>query len=269
MSVIGVTTIVRGHVRGEGDLEVLGRVEGSIDVSGHVTIGESGLCRSDVRGRSVTVRGAVAGNLSADDAVVLEPGARVVGDLSAPRVGIRPGALFRGQVDTLSDAAPVAERPAVRARAEAPRAEAARIEPARIEPARAEPPRAEPPRADARSPEARPGAKLAPPPRAPATPPAPRPSAVAVPAAAPPTRALPPTPRAGESRAADPRADDAPAPYAPPHPTERAPAPAASPAPVTVQAAGQASGQAAAAGGPPPPAMPTLKRNARGALKKR
>jgi cytoskeletal protein CcmA (bactofilin family) len=99
-STIGHGTLVRGSVRGEGDLEVLGRVEGSVAVGGELSIGEGALVRSDVRGRSVVVRGAVLGDVSADESIVLEAGARVVGDLGAPRIGIRPGALVRGNVTT-------------------------------------------------------------------------------------------------------------------------------------------------------------------------
>ncbi len=99
-STIGRGTVVRGSIHGEGDLEILGRVEGSVTVSGELAIGDGALVKSDVSGRRVTVRGAVAGNVSATEAIVLEPGARVVGDLGAPQIGIRPGALVRGLVST-------------------------------------------------------------------------------------------------------------------------------------------------------------------------
>src|SRR5687768_4455951 len=99
-SSIGKGTTVRGSVRGDGDLDIDGRVEGSVAVGGDLTIGETALIKSDVSGRRVVVRGAVAGNVSGDESLVLERGARVVGDLSAPSIGIRPGALVRGNVST-------------------------------------------------------------------------------------------------------------------------------------------------------------------------
>ena len=101
-SSIGKGTTVRGNVRGDGDLDIEGRVEGSVAVGGDLTIGETALVKSDVSGRRVVVRGAVAGNVSGDESLVLERGARVVGDLSAPSIGIRPGALVRGNVSTSS-----------------------------------------------------------------------------------------------------------------------------------------------------------------------
>ncbi|WP_052376883.1 bactofilin family protein, partial [Chondromyces apiculatus] len=132
LSSIGPTTAVRGNVRGEGDLEILGRVEGSVAVTGDVTIGEGALVRSDVRGRRVTVRGAVAGNVSGEEAVVLEEGARVAGDLGAPQVGIRPGALLRGHVST---AGPLPEGTSHQAAAQSRQAPAAAAPAARPAPA--------------------------------------------------------------------------------------------------------------------------------------
>jgi cytoskeletal protein CcmA (bactofilin family) len=105
-STIARGTVVRGSVRGDGDLDIHGRVEGSVELGGELLISEGALIKSDVSARRVVVRGAVAGNVSGHEAVVLEPGARVVGDLHAPSIGIRPGALVRGNVSTFEGAAP-------------------------------------------------------------------------------------------------------------------------------------------------------------------
>ncbi len=125
-SSIGPGSFVRGSIRGEGDLEVEGRVEGSIEIDGELVIAESALIKSDVHGRNVVVRGAVAGSVSATESIVLEAGARVVGDLSAPRIGIRPGGLVKGHISTSEPRAePKAD--ASRARAAAPAARPAPV----------------------------------------------------------------------------------------------------------------------------------------------
>lgn len=99
-SIIAAGTVIRGRISTGGDLEILGHVEGSVEAEGTVTIGATGLVKSDVSAESVLVSGAVAGNLRGSARVVLEDGARVVGDLSAPSIGIRPGAKLRGRVAT-------------------------------------------------------------------------------------------------------------------------------------------------------------------------
>jgi cytoskeletal protein CcmA (bactofilin family) len=100
VSVIGRSARVRGRVTGAVDLEVLGFVDGEIAVGGDVTVDVGGLVGASVSGRRLVVRGAVKGDLVGEEAIALEDGARVVGDVRAPRVTIAPGALVRGFVDT-------------------------------------------------------------------------------------------------------------------------------------------------------------------------
>jgi cytoskeletal protein CcmA (bactofilin family) len=100
VTVVGQGMFLRGSIRGEGDLDIRGRIEGDIEVVGEVTIGEGALVKANVNGRRITVRGAVAGNLTGQDGVRLEEGARVVGDLRGASIGIAEGALLRGNVQT-------------------------------------------------------------------------------------------------------------------------------------------------------------------------
>jgi cytoskeletal protein CcmA (bactofilin family) len=119
VTVIGQGAFVRGAIRGDGDLEVHGRVEGEIEVSGNVTLAGGSIVKGSVSGRRVVAAGALLGNLSGSDAVRLEDGARVVGDVRSPSIGIAEGALLRGNVQTGdAESAPRAERrPAIRAAA--------------------------------------------------------------------------------------------------------------------------------------------------------
>jgi cytoskeletal protein CcmA (bactofilin family) len=113
-SVIGRGTVVRGNVRGSGSLEILGRVEGDVNVSGELVLGEESAVRGSVTGSHITVSGAVQGDVRGSEAVLLERGARVVGDLTAPRIGVATGALVKGLVRTDGEPALGApRRPAV------------------------------------------------------------------------------------------------------------------------------------------------------------
>ena len=122
VSVIGRSTRVRGRVTGAADLEVQGFVDGEIVVGGDVTVDAHGMVGAGVRGRRLVVRGAVRGDLIGEEAVLLEDGARVVGDVRAPRVAIAPGALVRGFVETgaSGDAPARAARPQQAARVAPP-----------------------------------------------------------------------------------------------------------------------------------------------------
>ena len=99
-TLIGSGTFVRGRVTGTGDLEIAGRIEGEVTCTGDVTVESSGLVGAPIAAHRIVVRGAVKGDLTAEEAIVLEAGARVVGDLRAPRIAIAPGGLVRGHVQT-------------------------------------------------------------------------------------------------------------------------------------------------------------------------
>src|SRR5919201_5791234 len=100
VTVVGQGIFLRGSIRGEGDLEIRGRIEGDVEVVGEVTIGDGALIKADINARRITVRGAVAGNLTGEEGVRLEEGARVVGDVRGASIGIAEGALLRGNVQT-------------------------------------------------------------------------------------------------------------------------------------------------------------------------
>jgi cytoskeletal protein CcmA (bactofilin family) len=99
-SVIFASTVVRGNVRGSGGLEIHGRVEGDVAIDGDVVLGEGSAVKGSISGTQITISGAVQGDVRGREAVLIERGGRVVGDLLAPRIGIEPGGLVRGSVRT-------------------------------------------------------------------------------------------------------------------------------------------------------------------------
>ncbi len=101
VTVIGRSSFVRGRISGTGSLEIAGRVEGEVSVTGDLSVEATGLVAANLSALRITVRGgAIKGDLTAEEGIVLEAGARVVGDLIAPRVAIAEGALVRGHVQT-------------------------------------------------------------------------------------------------------------------------------------------------------------------------
>lgn len=99
VTVIGKETKVSGNLSGDEDLTVLGRVEGSVQLSKTLTIEPGGTVVAEVKVRELVVSGVMVGNVTADDCVHITDSGRMVGDIAAPRVIIVDGAMFRGQVD--------------------------------------------------------------------------------------------------------------------------------------------------------------------------
>jgi cytoskeletal protein CcmA (bactofilin family) len=98
-TVIGPETRVSGEVRGDEDLLVRGRVEGKIQLSQTLTVEEGGIVQADVDVRVLIVSGVVVGAIRASESVRLTEKARVVGDISTPRLLIDSGAAYRGRID--------------------------------------------------------------------------------------------------------------------------------------------------------------------------
>jgi len=99
-AVLGPSITIKGDVLGDEDLTILGRVQGTVNLAQHnVTIGPSGRVKADVRGRMVIVEGEVDGDLKASEQIVLRHTAKVEGSISAPRVALEDGAVFRGAIE--------------------------------------------------------------------------------------------------------------------------------------------------------------------------
>jgi cytoskeletal protein CcmA (bactofilin family) len=97
---IGASISIVGDVTGDEDLTILGRVEGKIDLPKHsVTIGQGGRVKADIHARVVSVAGEVNGNLVASEQILIRKTATMLGNLTAPRVGLEDGCCFRGSVE--------------------------------------------------------------------------------------------------------------------------------------------------------------------------
>ena len=108
---IGSSIKIVGDVSGDEDLTILGKIEGKILLPKHsVTIGQSGRVKADIQAKFVSVAGEVHGNLVAAEQIVIRKTATMLGNLTAPRVGLEDGCRFRGSVEM--EAPPEKPRPA-------------------------------------------------------------------------------------------------------------------------------------------------------------
>ncbi len=98
-TVIARPSKIEGRISGSGEIVVNGLVNGTIEATGTVNVGEKGRVEATVHGKIVSVSGAVVGDISADERIELEISAQVDGNITAPRILIKDGASFRGQVN--------------------------------------------------------------------------------------------------------------------------------------------------------------------------
>ena len=87
---------IKGSVKFLNELFIDGEVEGTIDSTGTLTIGEHGRIRGEIRTKSVKVRGTVEGNIFVTERCELQASCTLRGDIEAPRLMIDENVTFRG-----------------------------------------------------------------------------------------------------------------------------------------------------------------------------
>lgn len=100
---IGKSVIFKGDLIGSEDLTIDGRVEGTIELRDHaLTIGPSADIRANIVAKTVTVRGAVTGTITAGAKVEVCDTGSIEGNIISPRFSMVDGAVLRGRVDTVT-----------------------------------------------------------------------------------------------------------------------------------------------------------------------
>ncbi|MCK4643688.1 polymer-forming cytoskeletal protein [bacterium] len=100
-TVIGKTIVIKGELEGDEDLIIEGRVEGSIKLNKNLTIMETGVLEADVQTQNTEISGRINGNITVNDKIEITESGRMIGDIKAPRLVIKDGAKFRGNIDMM------------------------------------------------------------------------------------------------------------------------------------------------------------------------
>jgi len=97
---LGSSLQIKGQIIGTEDLQIDGKVEGSITLRGHqLTVGSTAQLTSEIHAGEVIVYGKVIGNVHARDRVDVKTDGSVVGDISTARISIEDGAHFKGRIE--------------------------------------------------------------------------------------------------------------------------------------------------------------------------
>jgi cytoskeletal protein CcmA (bactofilin family) len=87
---------IKGTVKFTNELLIDGEVEGTIDSTGSLTIGEHASIKGEIKSKSVKVRGTVEGDIFATERCELQAGCTLQGDIEAPRLVVDENATFLG-----------------------------------------------------------------------------------------------------------------------------------------------------------------------------
>ena len=99
-SCIGANLEIKGTVLGDEDLQIDGKVEGSVELRGQrLTVGRTGKLNSEVHIRELIVYGNLTGNVHASDRVEIKKDGSVTGDIITARISVEDGAYFKGHIE--------------------------------------------------------------------------------------------------------------------------------------------------------------------------
>lgn len=100
LSCLGSSLEIKGKISGEEDLQIDGKVEGPISLTGQrLTVGRGAQIHSEVTAREVIIYGKVTGNLRVRDRVEIKKDGGVIGDIWTARISIEDGADYKGRIE--------------------------------------------------------------------------------------------------------------------------------------------------------------------------
>ena len=90
-------TTVRGDITTASSLTVAGAVEGDINAGGDITVVEDGIVKGDLSGPNVMIAGSVQGKITASGRLVIGAAGVVHGDIAVRSLLIEEGGTLEGQ----------------------------------------------------------------------------------------------------------------------------------------------------------------------------
>jgi cytoskeletal protein CcmA (bactofilin family) len=101
---LGQKLQIKGTVSGDGNVIILGELEGKFDLKGELTIAEPASVLGEIKAGLISVKGKAEGTVVAHDKLHLEPSAKVTGKVHAKTISMLEGAQLDGEMAMSSSA---------------------------------------------------------------------------------------------------------------------------------------------------------------------
>ena len=97
-TLIAANYTLKGTIRGQGVVDIEGRVEGELDVRGRVTVHERASIKGEIKAEDLEISGRVEGRLAISRQLDLNPSASFEGSAAAGRIAMAAGACLNGDI---------------------------------------------------------------------------------------------------------------------------------------------------------------------------
>ena len=105
-------TKIKGEVNSGSDFRIDGEIEGTIQTSGRLVVGRTGLIKGNVVCTNADVEGTITGTLVVKNTLSLKATAVIEGEVQADKLAIEPGAVLNVTWKMGAKGAPVSNEPA-------------------------------------------------------------------------------------------------------------------------------------------------------------
>ena len=98
--ILDVNASMQGTLRFDDpvNLRISGNFEGTLDTKGKLMVGDKAIIKANITGEYVSIAGDVRGNIKATSLLELEGTARLSGDIEAPLLVVKEGAVLNGGI---------------------------------------------------------------------------------------------------------------------------------------------------------------------------
>ncbi len=103
-SILGIGSFIQGDVKINGFARVDGDIDGNLEVSGNIIIGENARIRGNVTAESVTIIGGIVlGNVIAPNFIKLLSSSIIIGDIQTNHLSSEENVILHGHCISISD----------------------------------------------------------------------------------------------------------------------------------------------------------------------
>ncbi|HIG88438.1 MAG TPA: polymer-forming cytoskeletal protein, partial [Candidatus Thioglobus sp.] len=91
--------IVSGEVTGCNDMDIFGKIDGTITLKDNsVRIEDTAVVNASIFAKFIKIYGKVTGSIEAGERIVIPNGGSVIGDMIAPSIVLEDGSYFEGKI---------------------------------------------------------------------------------------------------------------------------------------------------------------------------
>ena len=88
---------IEGDIQGNENLQIEGKLKGSIKITGDIYVGPTGVVEANVEADNVVIQGQISGDVTARKQLQIQASGKLMGDCTAQTIDIKEGALFEGR----------------------------------------------------------------------------------------------------------------------------------------------------------------------------